>query len=302
MLRTTGQLRAEGIDWDQLRRLSRTGDVVKVRHGVYDGRSSDLKPSQAHRRLIAATVPLLGEDAVLSHASAALLHGMAVPTRSLDRVWITRQSAGGGHRSPQLHEYKTPFREEDIVTVDGWRVTRPERTAVDLARRTGLDYGLAAADAVLRAGAERSALEEQVALWPRRPAMRKARTVVALADGDSESFGESASRLLMWQLGLPAPVLQPRITIGGRLFRSDFGWLELGVLGEFDGRVKYDELLRPGQSAADVIMAEKRREQLLQSLTWYVVRWGMAELRNPEEFRRLLLAAFANAGRARRSA
>jgi hypothetical protein len=294
MVQTTGQLRDQGVDGDQLRRLSRTGEVVRVRHGVYDSEPAELKPIEAHRRLIAATVPLLGEDAVLSHSSAAVLHGMPVPVWQLDRVWVTRQSSGGGHLSPQLHEYKARFREEDVVEVDGLRVTRPERTAVDLARRVGLGYGLAAADSALRTGADLAALDEQVALWPRRPGMRKARTVVALADGDAESYGESVSRLLMWQLGLARPVLQPRLIIGGRRFRADFGWPEFGVLGEFDGRVKYDELLKPGESAADVIMAEKAREQLLQSLHWYVVRWGMADLRDPQGFRRLLLAAFAN--------
>ncbi len=53
----------------------------------------------------------------------------------------------------------------------------------------------------------------------------------------------------MWQLGLPKPVVQPRLKANGRRFRADFGWPEFGVLGEFDGRMKYDELLRPGESA-----------------------------------------------------
>lgn len=98
----------------------------------------------------------------------------------------------------------------------------------------------------------------------------------------------------MWQMGLPQPVLQPRFEIAGRLFRSDFGWPAFRVLGEFDGRTKYEELLRPGQSPADVIMAEKRREQYLQSENWYVVRWGMDDMRDRQTFLRLLESAFAH--------
>lgn len=297
IIQTAAQLRAEGIDTAQLRRLTRAGSVARVRHGVYDRASGDLQPLEAHRRLIAATVPLLGDEAVLSHVSAAVLLGLPVPRRGLDRVWITRQSAGGGHLGPGLHEHKAAFRDADVVELDGLRLTDHARTAVDLARRVGLDYGLAAADATLRAGVEREALEEQLTLWPRRPWLRRARTVVTLADGAAESFGESASRLLIWQLGLPMPSLQPRFSCDGRRFRSDFGWLDRRVLGEFDGRIKYDDLLAPGQSAADVLMAEKRREQYLQSLGWYVVRWGFADLRDPQGFKRLILAAFANAAR-----
>ncbi len=296
-LQTTAQLLAEGLDSDQLRRLVSLGEVTRVRRGVYDRDPADLAPVEAHRRLIAATMPQLDANAALSHVSAAVLHGMAVPTRSLGRVWVTRVSAGGGHLRSRLHEHKAPFRAADVVLLDGWPVTTAPRTAIDLARRVGPDYGLAAADQVLRSGGSRESLAEQVALWPRRPGMGRARALVAIADGGAESYGESVSRLLMWQLGLPMPVLQFEVHVHAHLYRSDFGWPELGVLGEFDGRVKYADLLRPGQSAADVLMAEKRREQQLQAMGWHVVRWGMDELRNPEGFRRLLLAAFRNAAR-----
>lgn len=296
-LQTTAQLMAEGLGSEQLRRLLDLGEVTRVRHGVYDRERSDLEPAEAHRRLIAATLPQLDGNAVLSHVSAALLHGMAVPTRSLARVWVTRVSAGGGHLRSQLHEHKAPFRAADVEAVDGWPVTGAARTAIDLARRIGLEHGLAAADQVLRSGGSRESLAEQVALWPRRPGLRRARAVVALADGGAESYGESASRLLIWQLGLPMPVLQFEIRVDGHAFRSDFAWPELGMLGEFDGRVKYADLLRPGQAAADVLMAEKRREQQLQAQGWYVVRWGMDDLRSPEAFGRLLVSAFRNAAR-----
>jgi len=58
--------------------------------------------------------------------------------------------------------------------------------------------------------------------------------------------------------------------------RSDFGWEEQRTLGEFDGRVKYGRLLRPGETAADTVYREKRREDALRDQGWQLVRWSAA--------------------------
>ena len=84
---------------------------------------------------------------------------------------------------------------------------------------------------------------------------------------------------------LPTPELQFSVfTHDGRFVgRSDFGWPEFGVLGEFDGKSKYGELLRkPGQSAEQVLVAEKRREDRLRELGWMVIRWMWQDLMCPE--------------------
>ena len=61
--------------------------------------------------------------------------------------------------------------------------------------------------------------------------------------------------------GLPAPVLQWEVCspCGAVVARVDFGWPELRTVGEFDGRVKYGRLLRPGQDPGDAVFEEKRR-------------------------------------------
>src|SRR5688572_4560136 len=43
------------------------------------------------------------------------------------------------------------------------------------------------------------------------PGSRRAARVLAFADGDSESVGESRSRVLLHRFGLPAPALQYRV-------------------------------------------------------------------------------------------
>ena len=82
---------------------------------------------------------------------------------------------------------------------------------------------------------------------------------------------------------------------GGRLYRSDFAWLKQRVLGEFDGKVKYGELLKPGETATDVVMRAKRRDAGLASAGWWVVHWGYADLLQPERLDRLLRPALNRA-------
>ena len=111
--------------------------------------------------------------------------------------------------------------------------------------------------------------------WPGAP---QARHVVAVADGGSDSVGESRSRVAILRAGLPAPVLQWPVHGNGRVFQADFGWPELCTIGEFDGMVKYGRLLKPGQDPADVVVAEKLREDEIRDLGLRVVRWVWAEI------------------------
>jgi hypothetical protein len=79
------------------------------------------------------------------------------------------------------------------------------------------------------------------------PGVPVARRVVAFADGRSESVGESRSRVAIAAAGLPPPELQWSMRLDHGMAYTDFAWPELRTVGEFDGRVKYGRLLRPGQ-------------------------------------------------------
>jgi hypothetical protein len=59
----------------------------------------------------------------------------------------------------------------------------------------------------------------------------------------------------------------------------DFWWEAQRLAGEFDGLVKYGRLLRPGQTAADAVVAEKLREDGLRDQDVRVVRWIWKDLR-----------------------
>ena len=88
----------------------------------------------------------------------------------------------------------------------------------------------------------------------------------------------------MRRSGLPEPGVQ--ITIyapdGTFIGRADLGYPELGVLIEFDGLIKYSKLLKPGERAPDVVLAEKLREDRLRDLGYLVVRLVWSELADPD--------------------
>ena len=109
--------------------------------------------------------------------------------------------------------------------------------------------------------------------------------MVAFADGRSESAGESHSRVMLHRIGLPPSTLQLSVVdSSGRLVgRCDFGWEEQRTLGEFDGLVKYGRLLKPGQTVADVVYAEKLREDALRAERWGMVRWIWSDLAAPAQ-------------------
>ena len=90
---------------------------------------------------------------------------------------------------------------------------------------------------------------------------RMAARALDFADPRAESPGESFSRARFSEWGLPAPQLQKSFVdeTGRILARVDFWWEQFSLVGEFDGAVKYGELLEPGERVEDVVLAEKRR-------------------------------------------
>ncbi|MCT2042305.1 endonuclease domain-containing protein [Pseudoclavibacter alba] len=95
---------------------------------------------------------------------------------------------------------------------------------------------------------------------------------------------------------LPTPKLQyeARDPRGSFIGRTDFAWPELGVLGEFDGRVKYDGNLGGSVTPADIIMREKEREARLRDAGFTVVRWGWDALMRPGVLERRLRQALSS--------
>ena len=262
-------------------RLLRRGELSRLRPGAYLPAAASVDGAHRHRLLITATLGALRRPAVVSHQSAAVLLGFPLWGVDLRRVHVTRRPPSSSEAGKHLRCHVAGLPDDDVVTVDGMPVTGPVRTALDLTRTIELEPAVVALDAALRLQLVRqNDLDGRLSDLAGRPGSRTAGRAVRLADGRSESVGESRSRVLLHRLGLAPSTLQPPVrTASGRILgRADFGWEQERVLGEFDGRVKYGKLLRLGQDPGDVVFAEKRREDARRDEDWGVVRWTWADL------------------------
>ncbi|MFP5283524.1 MAG: hypothetical protein ACLGIF_08755, partial [Actinomycetes bacterium] len=254
-VRLTAELATLGFGSRDLARLVRQQSLVHVRRGAYaEPLPPEATAEQVHTQLVAATAPQLHPDAVISHQSAAVLHGLPVWPDALDRVHVTRSRSSGARRRPLVAVHSASLEVADVVPLGGLQVTSLSRTVVDLARTLPLAQAVAAGDRSLNRTTP-AALEAGFARMARWPGARAARRTLDLLDARSESAGESASRVQIHLDGLPAPEPQYRVRDdhGSVVARCDFGGEELRTIGEFDGQIKYARLLKPGQTVADVV-------------------------------------------------
>lgn len=273
---------ADGYCDREIQRLCDTGLWQRVKRGQYVQTARDLSAEQRHKVLTAAVVRTVSADAVVSHVSAAVLHGLPLWSVSLAKVHVTRSRKSGGRVGRQVVRHSATLAPSDVVVIDGIRVTSVARTLIDLGCSIPLASAVIVGDAALRSGlVTRGDLESQLVSMSQRPGSRAARRMIAALDGRSESPGESRSRLLLKDWAVPELQAEVSTPQGVTVARVDFLFAQQGVIGEFDGMVKYRAELRGGRSAEQVVIAEKVREDRLRTLGWAVVRWTWAELDNP---------------------
>jgi predicted transcriptional regulator of viral defense system len=238
------------------------GRLIRLRRGTYTA-----MPDPGRAEAAIATARLIPR-AVVSHRSAVLLHGLPLLGSQPPVPEITVPPRSGG-KLAAVHLHRAQLRPGDVCAIAGADVTSVARSVVDLARHRPTAVAVAAIDAALY---RRVVTDEQIAdvldfcrAWPR---IRAARRAVNLSDGRAESPLESASRLVLTWLRLPAAEPQKYIfdRHGKFVGRADFYWDEFGVVGEADGRGKYDDRL--------VLTKEKDRQEAFEDLGLVVVRWG----------------------------
>jgi len=285
-LRLTRDLVAAGTTQEELARHRRSGSLTRLRRGAYV-LDAERQPDELHRLMIKSSVALGLGESVISFASAAVLHGLPVPWSALRKVHLTRNRPDSGRIRSLVHVHVAPLRSDEVCMIDGLPVTTLARTVVDLARTVPLGWGVAAGDAALRAGMDADELAEQVESARRRHGSPRARAAAGLLNPLSESPGESLSRVVFLEEGLPTPELQVDLFDGTtKIATVDFLWPENGTAGEFDGEFKYGRLVGPGESPADVVVREKRREDAVRDLGLQMTRWVW-----PEIFKRMILVS-----------
>lgn len=282
---TRRQAVACGYTERELRTLTgHRGRWVVVRRGVYVERSvwEPAGPDLRYALEVRAALLTGRRSAVASHGSAAVLLGLPMRPRWREVVHVTRPGVTGSRTEGGVKHHLAGYAPVDLDERGGVPVLGLARTAVDLGREHGFEDGVVAADAALRLGARRGDLDRALSRMTCWPNITPARAAVRLADGGSESVGESLTRILVAELGLGMPETQFVIEEGRRHARVDLRLRR--HLVEFDGKVKYlgrDQGGLAERSPEQVVWDEKQREDWLRGLGFGMSRVVWADLFGP---------------------
>ena len=218
-----------------------------------------------------------GARYAISHASAAAVYGLPVPWRLASTCWLTVEPGNGArtHYDAVLRQEVASLPPGEVCVAGGLVVTSLARTVADCLRHLPPEDAVAVADAALRRGLAPELLAATLRKQESWPLAAAARAALQLVDGRRESALESRSAVVLHRFGIPEPLSQVEIRRreGVLVGRVDCFWPRHGVVGEADGRGKYqiDDGLRAFEG-------EKDRQAELEGLGLVVVRWGSRHL------------------------
>ena len=269
--------------------LVKADEWHRVRHGAFTLGAVWAELDDAGRHLLKIRAVLLQArtDLVVSHSSAAVWLGGPTWGLDLSVVHVTRRDQRAGRVAAGVHQHQGVLLDGDVVARDGVEVTSPTKTAIDVTTMLPVEAGLVQVSHLLHsATTDVQKVDARAALMEKDPYTLRTGLVTKLADQRLESVGESRTYFALWRHHVPLPQLQHEVCdeTGRVVARLDFAWPELGVWLEFDGRVKYEKHLRPGQSASDAVVAEKKREDAVRRLTgWRCIRITWADLQDADK-------------------
>jgi hypothetical protein len=283
---TRAHAREAGYDDRAVTREARARRWLRIRRGYYTFPDTWSAATADERHVIRcrAVLDSLGDDVALSHVSGCLAHGIDVWGVDLDHVHVTRLDGGAGRIEAGVVHHEGLVLDREVSTVDGMRVLAPQRCVLEAGSSASRESALVLLNSALhRRLCTVDDIGDQLDVMAHWPRVAHLHVPVGMATSKAESVGESRGLWLFWVEHLPTPVLQHEVFAGGRLVgRTDWAWPRHNGLGEFDGRVKYGRLLKPGQEPGEVVFREKRREDELREVTdAWMVRLVWADLDRP---------------------
>lgn len=240
------------------------------------------------RILVRSYVGHLPDDAVFSHRSALIVHGLPIPY--FDRshgVLCETACPRYGVRTAGMVVRRRELSGDAVTSLDGVGVTSVPQTLLDIAR----DYPLAFAVAVIDEAVRRSvitldALAAYVLAHPVRTGARRLALVLANVDGRRETIAESICAVRFVEHSIPG--FEPQVVIhdgrGSFLARTDFGNESAKVIAEFDGAGKY---YLDGSDPHRAFELERQREYRLRNEGYLVFRIRWQDLFGAEVFLRI---------------
>jgi len=270
---------SEQGDIRELQRAAERGRLVRVHRGAYYPfeRWDRLTQTERYTFHVLGAVGTNRSNPTISHVSAAVLHGAPIIGPMPTLVHMLATTAAGTRTEHGYRKHATEFPSEGLELRGELRMTSLCRTLAEVAADSPFLTAVGVLDwAFANHPINADEVSGMLNRLNIRRGRRRAERAIAFADARSGSPGETLSRVRMWEAGLPAPELQVPFSDGAGLIGVvDFWWPDHHLIGEFDGVSKYvrDEFTG-GREPADVVMAEKAREDRLRALGPTVARWG----------------------------
>jgi very-short-patch-repair endonuclease len=241
-----------------------------------------------------AAVLACGPGALLSQASAAVLHRLLVAAQSRIHVTIGHR-AGLSRPGIRIHR-PAGIVSEDRGVVDRIPCTSVTRTLVDLAAsapRNVLERACEQAEVLRKL--DWAAMESSLSRARGRAGVRRLRAILgvtAASDGIPRSELERRFLALCRQAGLPSPAVNEWLAVAGEEMQVDFVWHRQRVVVETDGYRTH--------GTRRAFREDRRRDRLLGLAGWRVVRFTWDDLTgDPEHVTRVLGDLFLVAPAAR---
>jgi Transcriptional regulator, AbiEi antitoxin/REase_MTES_1575 len=273
------QLQCLGLSARAVRDRVAAGRLTRIHRGVY---------AVGHGRLTQrgrwmATVLAYGPEAVLSHRSAAALHGIRPNNRRKVDVTVPSPSA---RARPGIDVHRsTTLQAADITTIDGIPCTSLARTLLDLAEvvdRRSVER--AVGEAEVRRIFDLRAVEDVLSRAIGRRGAPVLQSVLADYVGPTLTDEELEERFLTLcrAAGLPTPEVNAWITLDdGIAYKIDFLWRAEHLAVETDGWESH--------GTRQSFENDRRRDRLLRLAGWEVIRFTWRDVeREPDEVIALL--------------
>ena len=273
-----------GLPETRLRREAAVGTTLRLAHGLYlplpRAESAEeiekilrLRPPSPEWALVQA---LTAEGPhVVSHQTAAIIHGLS-DAPPAPPFHITSPRPGGQMRRPGVVVgHRSALSQEDVIEVNGVRVTSPARTWADCAANLPMIDGLVMADQAIRhpwpewegrSVPLATPAELEQALRRKGPArgVRRAREALGFARVGADSPPETRLRYAFHLAGLPEPDVNVAVVDdhGRVLFRPDLRFPQYKVAVQYDGAPHSDPLR---------IRKDVRRQEATEEEGWLQV-------------------------------
>lgn len=234
---TTREAKVFGFTARQLGVAVQSGGLRRVVHGVYAPSSLP----DTHESRVAAVALVVSPFSVVCDRTAAWLHGIdAFGHADQELLPPVETCVLRGHQSSRVRGVDGRSRDlapRDLMSMGGFAVTTPLRTALDLGCGQGRRRALGALDQFVRLhGVTREQMMRELPRYAGRRGVVQLRALLPLVDGRAESMRESWLRLELIDAGFPVPDLQVWVDDDGvPLFRLDIAYPLHRIAIEYDG-------------------------------------------------------------------